>query len=284
MAIFLSALQLLFGLVFRLPVSAALAAMYAVAWLIEQIVLLTPVKRMVRQNIELVLRRADSEQLAKRLLHNFSRSTLELLCVPYFNRRHLDKVVRINGLENLPKNQGAILLTMHVGNYELSQVAIAALGFPVTIILRAAKDPLLALVNKSRAASGARLVNVLEEDMYQTSLNVLQQNNLVFILGDTGALESRHEMLDFLGHRVPVATGWLTLAQRSKCPVVPILAHRENGVNVFTVFPQAAVTGENRAEVLRNFLRLSEDFIKEHPEEWGMFLNEYETKRMVTTN
>jgi lauroyl/myristoyl acyltransferase len=79
-----------------------------------------------------------------------------------------------------------------------------------------------------------------------------------------------------------VATGWLTLAQRTGCPVIPILTHRVKGVNVFTIFPSAVVTKDNRDEVLRNFVRVSEEFIKAHPEEWGMFFNEYETKRMVS--
>jgi lauroyl/myristoyl acyltransferase len=281
MAIFLLALQLLFRLVFWLPVDAALAVMYATAWLISAIAVRTPVKRMVKKNIETVLKRADAEQLAGKLLGNFSRSILELLCLPFFNHHHFQRVVRFEGLENLPRGQGAIMLTMHVGNYELSHAALSDLGFKAAIVLRAEKDPLFELVNRSRGAHGAQLINVLEDDMYQESLKALNQHKLVYILGDTGALESRHEMLDFLGHKVPVATGWLTLAQRTGCPVLPILTHRAKGVNVFTIFPPAVVTRDNRDEVLRNFVRVSEEFIRQHPEEWGMFLNEYETNRMV---
>jgi KDO2-lipid IV(A) lauroyltransferase len=280
-AFLLNLLQFLLRLIFWLPVKAALSMMYALAWLMAITVLLTPIKKIVQKNIKLVLPAANEQAIASQLIHNLSRSLLEVLCVPYFDKTHLQKVAQFRNVEYLPKNQGAILMTMHAGNYELSQIAISDLGFTMTIILRAAKDPLFNIINRSRASKGAHLVNVLEADMYQAAQKALAQNSFVGILGDTGALESRHEKLDFLGHKVPVATGWLTLAQRSGCPVIPILSHREKGKNIFTLYPPVVVQKDNRQAVLNNFLKICEDFIRQHPEEWWMFVNEYEIKRMV---
>jgi len=270
MIIFVKALQLLFRLIFFLPVVISLGIMYCFAWLIQAIVQLTKFKRTVVNNIRLILPKRDAAQIATRAISNISASIFELICVPFFTPKHFKRITRWQGKENLDKaldqNKGAIILTMHVGNYELVHAAIAKSGYPMNIVLRATDDPLFKIVNASRSSSGAKLINILEADMYQESLKVLEQNQLIYLLADTGALESRHEYHDFLGHQVPMATGWLTLAQRAKCPVIPTLARRENGVNVITMFPPIRVTKENRSAIIEKSSKLFEDFIIEYPE------------------
>ncbi len=285
MIIFLKALQLLFRLIFFLPAVIALGIMYRFAWLAQAIVQLTGFKRAVINNVSLVLPKRDAREIAARSINNISASIFELLCVPFFTGKHFQRITIWQGKENLDQaleqNKGAIILTMHVGNYELVHAAIAELGYPMNIVLRATDDPLFKIVNSSRSASGAKLINVLEADMYKESLKVLERNELIYLLADTGALESRHEYHDFLGHKVPMATGWLTLAQRAKCPVVPTLARRENGVNVITLFPPVMVTRDDRNGIIKKSSKIFEDFIIEYPEEWAMFLNSYETRRMM---
>jgi len=88
-------------------------------------------------------------------------------------------------------------------------------------------------------------------------------------------------MFNFLEKNVPVATGWLTLAQRSQAAVVPVYSQRR-GRKVFINFGEPlSVTSNNRDEVMLKLRNFFENFIKNHPEEWGIFLNDYEVKRMV---
>ena len=101
------------------------------------------------------------------------------------------------------------------------------------------------------------------------------------MLADTGALESRHEYVQFLGKKVPVATGWLTMALRSSCAVVPTLAKKDGKRNSIILYEPLKVTKENRETIKQKAIKIFEDFIKQNPEQWGMFLNEFETKRMV---
>ena len=285
MIIFLKALQILFRLIFFLPVAISLSIMHCFAWLVQAIAQLTKFKRTVVSNARLVLPKRDAQQIASCAISNVSASIFELLCLPFFTPKHFKRITRWQGKANLDKaleqNKGAIILTMHVGNYELVHAAISKLGYPMNIILRATNDPLFNIVNASRGSSGAKLINVLEADMYQESLKVLAKNELIYLLADTGALESRHEYHDFLGNQVPMATGWITLAQRAKCPVVPTLARRENGINVITMFPPIMVTKDNRSEMIEKSSKLFGDFIIEYPEEWAMLLNAYETQRMM---
>ncbi|MEA3492887.1 MAG: lysophospholipid acyltransferase family protein [Candidatus Margulisiibacteriota bacterium] len=279
MVIFLNILQLIFRIIFFLPAGIALAIMNFCALLTYYVVRVTPLRKNTENNIKLVLPHADSRTIADKLLKNTSYSIFEILCIPFFKKEHFHKKIRWHGERHL-KN-GAIILTMHAGNYELIPSALAHLGHKTTTVLRATDDPLFKIVNRSRSHGGAKLINTLEEDMYKGSLKALSEGELVFLLADTGALESRHEFFDFLGKKVPVATGWLTLAQRAGCPVIPTLTGRENGKNLIAFFDPIYITKENREAMMEKTAKVFEDFIKANPESWALFLNTYETKRMV---
>jgi len=255
--------------------------MCSLAWIIQAIAKKTKLRKSIIKNLRLIFPESNAEKLADKLITNTSYSILELLCVPFFTRKHYDAIIDWQGLENLENNKGAIILTMHTGNYELTHAALTNLGYPMNIVLRATQDPIFKIINRSRSSEGAKLINILEEDTYKESLKALSKGELVYLLADTGALESRHEHISFLGKQVPVATGWLTLALRSGCQVIPTISKKDGPKNSIILAKPIEVTKENREEVKAKVIKIFEDFIKQNPEQWAMFLNEYETQRMV---
>jgi lauroyl/myristoyl acyltransferase len=71
------------------------------------------------------------------------------------------------------------------------------------------------------------------------------------------------------------------LAQRAGCPVIPLGPVREGNMNRIILGEPIVITRQNRDEAIAMVSKFFEDRIKEHPDHWLMFLNEYETKRMV---
>lgn len=285
MIIFLKFLQFIFRIIFFLPAGVALAWMRAAGWFTQAIANKTPLRKTVANNIKMLQPQSSANILAKKLISNFSYTIFEVLCTPFFNKKHFVRLISWQGLEHLEKSlqisKGAIILTMHVGNYEIIPMSLAHLGHKMNTVLRATDDPLFEIVNRSRQHGGVKLINILEQDMYKESLNILKQNELIFLLADTGALESRHELFNFLGKEVPVATGWLTLAQRAGCPVIPTLCRRLGRRNLITFFEPLVVTKDNRDEIKQKAAQVFESFVRENLDEWGIFLNTYETERMV---
>ncbi|MFA6549068.1 MAG: lysophospholipid acyltransferase family protein [Candidatus Margulisiibacteriota bacterium] len=278
--------QVKFWFIFLLPPRIALAIMHLASRIIYLIVRNTPIKTIVARNIKLVMPDLPAREVADQLIKNTSLSILEVLCIPYFKKAHYERTFKYVGLELLDKalaeKKGVIILTMHYGNYESSGNAVAHLGYRVTNVLRDDKnDPLMAIVNHSRRIGGIKLVNTEEDNMFTEAAKALERNEIVGILIDTGALESRHEYIDFLDKKVPVATGWLTLAQRVACPVLSLITVRQGNVNHVIIFEADHVTRDNRQTIIQKFSRGFEKFVREHPEYWLMFFNEYETKRMV---
>jgi KDO2-lipid IV(A) lauroyltransferase len=282
----LSFIQFCFGIIFFiLPPKAALAIMRLKAWSVYQIARCTPLKRIVAGNIHMVLPDSPAGVIADKLLRNASQSIFEVICIPFFRPPHYASVFRWDGIEKLSHalkdNHGVILLTLHFGNYEIIPSALGNAGFKVTSVLKATEDPLFKFLDKPRRAGGVKIINVLEENMYAEAVKALSRNEMVGTMADTGALESRHEFIEFLGKKLPVATGWLTLAQRAGCPVIPCLARREGNTNRIIFMDPIIVARHNREETISTVSRLFEDFIKANPDHWLMLLNTYETKRMV---
>lgn len=286
MILLIRIIQIKFWLIFLLPPRVALAIMRLASRFIYLIVRNTSIKTIVARNIKLVMPDLPAREVADLLIKNTSLSIFEVLCIPYFKKAHYERTFKYAGLELIDKalaeKKGVIILTMHFGNYESTGNALAHLGYKITNILRDdAKNPLLEIVNRSRLVGGNKLINTEADNMFTEAAKALGKNEIVGILIDTGALESRHEYIDFLGKKVPVATGWLTLAQRAACPVLSLVTVRQDNINHIIIFEQDYVKRDNRGTIIQKFSRGFEKFVRGHPEYWLMFFNEYETKRMV---
>jgi len=286
MILLIRIIQVKFWFVFLLPPRIALAIMRLASRIIYLIARNTPIKTIVAQNIKLVMPDLPAREVADQLIKNTSLSIFEVLCIPYFKKAHYERTFKYVGLELLDKalaeKKGVIILTMHFGNYESTGNALAQLGYKITNILRDdAKNPFLEIVNRSRRTGGNKLINTEADNMFTEATKALGRGEIVGILIDTGALESRHEYIEFLDKKVPVATGWLTLAQRVACPVLSLVTVRQGNFNHIIIFEQDYVRKDNRGTVIQKFSRGFEQFVRGHPEYWLMFFNEYETKRMV---
>lgn len=285
MIILIKPLQFVFWLIFFLPAPLAVYLMRLAGETIYRIARLTKIKSQVASNIKLLFPAADTKLLADKLLRNVGYAVFEIICAPYFRPAHISLTTKVNNVNNLKaalaQGKGVLCLIMHTGNYELSTVALAPYDLPLNVTLKASDDPLTRIVNQARAHQGTKLINVLEQDMYKASLAALARNEIVSVLIDTGALEGRHELLPFLGRKVPVATGWLTLAQRSGAAIVPTYSCRVKDNVELTIGDILHITAQNREEVKTKIGKFYEDFISQHPEQWAIFLNEYEVKRMV---
>jgi len=285
MIVIIYIIQFIFRIIFLIPGEFPLFCMRGAAWLTRSIIAKTWIRKMIINNVKLVLPEADAKKIADFELYNASLTIFETICLPLFKPYHFDLVFTLVNQEYieqaLAKGKGVILLSMHTGNYECGAMATAQKGYKLNTVMKSPDDPLFQFLNKVRAGGGINIINVLEQDMYKESLKVLAQNELIGVMADTGALESRHLTHLFLSHSVPIATGWITLAQRSKAPVIPVIMERQGNKNLVRFQDALEINLENKDQMVEKIIRLYENFIKQAPGQWCMFLNDYETKRMV---
>lgn len=180
-------------------------------------------------------------------------------------------------LEHLEKaraqGEGALVLTPHLGNFELAMRAAPLLGLPVTVIGRPLRNPLLREhMRRLRTSTGAELI--AHRNVAPRMLRALKQGRIVGVMNDQYSKRSRGVFVPLFGARCSTSAGPAILALRSGAPIVPFYVHRDGPDHHCATFLepiQARRTGSREADVEALTARCNaviEAMIREHPEEW----------------
>ena len=178
-------------------------------------------------------------------------------------RRILDEV--------LAERKGAIVISGHIGNWEILGQAIAAAGYPIATIAQTSYDPrVTAWLNEWRTRRGLQIV-WREGNSGKAILRVLRNNGLMAFLIDQGT-ETAGEYVPFFGRPAFTPTTPAALALRTGAPVIFCWHHRRGKLHKITFERVRYVqTGDNKQDVLALTTELStrlEAAIRAVPEQW----------------
>ena len=184
----------------------------------------------------------------------------------------------------LAEQRGVVILTAHVGNWEWMGAALAACGYPSTTIVK--KQPnaqVTRLLNEYREMVGLEVFARGGSEMIRAVKAMKQKKLLGFLADQDGYIQGLP--VEFLGQESSAVTGPATFAQKFKAPVVPVFTYRKpNGVgHVVEILPPLYYedTGNEAEDIYRlteATVRVTEDFIRQHPTEWLWFQHRWNTK------
>ena len=234
------------------------------------------VRQVVMTNLSCVFPGKPEKELASitlKTFRNFARFMYEFLLLPKVDEENMSRWLTPVGVERveeaLKMGKGAIILTGHLGNWELGAAFLALRGYPLTVV--ALDHPSEAVANfftKRRLTHQMKVVPL--KDAVKESLGTLKNNGLVAILGDrdyTGTGEST----GFFGRETRMPTGPMSLASRTGSPVVPAFAVRKGDRYRIYFEPCLEVDRKNLRGNLSKWLRVLESYIREYPEQWFVF-------------
>lgn len=149
------------------------------------------------------------------------RAAIDLLRLPHPPLRR----VRLEGFGHLQKamaaGRGVVLLTAHIGNWELLAPSLAARGVPTDLVVREQENPATsALISSQRRRTGARTMHVGKMEM-RTALRGLREGRCLVIFGDIDPRRGGTSA-PFFGRSVRTADGAFHLAVRASAPVLPV--------------------------------------------------------------
>lgn len=236
--------------------------------------------RIVMTNLRLAFGNEKSERelaaLAKACYRHFGLCMTEFIRLPAMVPEEIRRLAEMRGKERidaaLARGNGAILLTGHLGNWEVTGSRIAAEGYPLSVIARAQRDDeITEYVRQTRERLGMRVFH--RDIAVRASLKALRQNELVGILMDQNAGEEG-VFVDFFGHLASTAPGAAAFALRTGAVVLPAFGWR-NPDNTHTVQvsePVALIrTGDHEHDLRANtaeYTKVIENQIRLHPEQW----------------
>lgn len=209
----------------------------------------------------------------------------------------LDRIAILNGLgaryefrfereeeivRALARGQGVILVTAHLGNWEVMGHLLERLGRPVTLVMYDGVAP--ALRRTLDRLSEGRSFRVLYTDGSPASaagiIAALRRGEIVGMMGDR-VLRGRAVAVDFCGARASFPVAPYVVAVASGAPLLYVVAVRTGRKRYdLSATPTGAFTYADRrdkdadhARWAREFARELEAHLRAHPHQWGNFFD-----------
>lgn len=220
----------------------------------------------------------DIRDLAKANFVQLARLVLEIPSLFKLKRTNLDRYVTFTGghhlVEALQSGNGVLILTAHMGNWELMALAFALkFGRPCNALARPLDyEPADRLLTELRRTTGNRVVD--KANAGKAVAAMLKNDEIVGILLDQTASWYEGVFVPFFGKIACTNKGMAMFAQRYKAPVLPAFNYRlpDGRYRIVIDRPLPIVTtGNTRYDIMINterFNRVIEKHILSAPDNW----------------
>ena len=222
-------------------------------------------------------------QTVRRIFMNYGQYMADFFIIPQCSSNRVKNFFSyLKGKEQLEqilaKGKGAILLTAHLGNWEIGGSMLRAMDYPLTLVVMGHNsDSSNALVNQLRDNKG---INITQVDQSPFSgleiLNRLRKNEIIAMSGDKDFFGRGRPTL-FFGNQVNFPVGPLALSMASGAPIIPAFVLRQKDGRYFGILEEAIWPGrinhnESRSKYLDHNLnkiaRIFEHYIRSYPDQW----------------
>lgn len=226
--------------------------------------------RRAQEQIRVSLPQLDAPKTIRRMFVHFAESIWELShmrqSVP-----QLDAAVRRVLDEALAEGKGGVLISGHIGNWEILGQAIASAGYPIATIAKPFYDPrVTAWLQRWRTQRGLQIV-WRGDNTGKAILRVLRNNALMGFLIDQDT-KTAGNYVPFFGRPAFTPTIPAALALRTGAPVIFCWHHRRAKTHKITIERIDYVrTGDRERDVLTLTAMLTarlEAIIRMAPEQW----------------
>lgn len=195
--------------------------------------------------------------------------------------------LRIDGLDHvrsaMTEHGRALLLTAHLGNWELLPVACRLTAYPLSVVQRPLDAPWLdRLTTSLRQRSDVELID--KRAALRPVLRALAAGGMVGILLDQNAARREGVFVPFFGHPASTSKSVAVLALRTGTPVVPAFIRREEGgLHRVLVGPPLPLpsTEDLQAAITALTARCTEAIeaaVRETPEQWLWMHDRWRTR------
>ncbi len=262
-----------------LPRPLARALGITIGWIVY--FLLGRLRRVGRRNLQIAFPNKslhERNQLLRGMYVSLGRLLAEFCLFPRYTRQNISQVAVYQGFENFEQaeqlQKGVLLLTGHVGGWEIGSFVHSLYGHPMNIIVRPLDNPYLnRLAEQFRSRFGNRLLP--KQDFARGLLAAMRKGETVGILMDTNRLPPQGDFVPFFGVLACTATGLARVAVKTGAAVVPAFTLWDDQLLKYRVQFEPAIklvkTADPDADVLANtalFHRALEDIIRRYPDQW----------------
>jgi Kdo2-lipid IVA lauroyltransferase/acyltransferase len=221
---------------------------------------------------------AERQRILRKLYRNLGWLLAEFCQMPSYTQEMTQSFIRYDGLDHYlaarDEGKGVLILTGHLGAWELSSFYHSLMGYPMSIVIRRLDNPLVDnLVNHIRCLHGNQVLH--KDDFARGLLASMRRGETVGILMDTNMTPPQGSFVDFFGHSACTGSGLARVAMKTGARVLPGFllwdeTTRQYVLRFGAALPLAA-SGDVEADALANtalFTKVIEDYIRQYPDQW----------------
>ncbi len=250
-------------------------------------------KQALRENLRVVLEKGtnpaviDSHVIG--VFRNFAKYLADFFRLSRLSRKYIRKHIEIKGLhyldDCLSEGSGAILLTAHLGNWELGGAVIGVLGYPISALVLEHKDKRINdFFARRRFNNDVRGIPLGVK--VKQCFKVLKSNEVLAIVGDKDYTGS-NECAEFFGKKARLPKGAAVLSLKTGAPIILIFVVREKN-NTYKIHLNEPIkyepTGDYDGDVktlMGRYLSGFEKYIREYPDQWYAFERIWKQKPVI---
>ena len=231
----------------------------------------------------------EKERIARECFKHFGMFAVESLKFGFMSQEEVNRRLTVrdecwNVLTELASHgKGILLITGHLGNFEIAGRWITARGYELFALARQARDRgTTDIMTQTRERMGIKVVTI--DQSLKPVLAGLKRNALVAIVCDQNA---RDVVVPFFGRPTGTVDGPARIALRMGVPMLFFYCVRDGkgGYNVRSHGHYwATPTGDTEADVIRTMTEVNrklEEIIRLYPEQWLWFHNRWKSSPKV---
>jgi Kdo2-lipid IVA lauroyltransferase/acyltransferase len=221
---------------------------------------------------------AERETILRAMYRQLGWQLAEFCHMPGYTLEHASEFIRYEGLENYltakQRGKGVLVLTGHLGAWEMSSFYHSLAGYPMGMVIRKLDNPWVnRLVNDIRTQHGNRVLP--KDDFARGLIAAMRAGETVGVLMDTNMTPPQGVFVDFFGHAACTASGVARVALRTGAAVLPgfLVWEPTEKKYVLHFLPELQLvdTGDAECNATTNtqtFTTALENVIRQYPEQW----------------
>jgi Kdo2-lipid IVA lauroyltransferase/acyltransferase len=243
------------------------------------------------RNLSLALPELPDKQrgtILRGVYRSLARQLVEFCKMAGYTPENTVDLIRTEGLEHYlaaeALGRGVLVLTGHLGAWELSSFYHSLMGHPMGMVIRRLDNRRLdEFVNHIRCLHGNRVLH--KDDFARGLLHAMREGGTVGILMDTNMTPPQGEFVTFFGITASTASGLARVALKTGAAVLPGFmlweAEEKKYVLHFGQHLHFNRSGDHEADVLAATQQCNdvlESWIRRYPDQWLWIHRRWKTR------